>query len=310
MVIRKKKQTKIGNLSSNDLSPQKTVAVVTAYAGTRYSGSWRDALNKAKSSNLQVDLKNQSDYSYMKDGSGVAYLVSGDAAYTLKQVNDENVYYLYMDKKELGSVTMKQMVDYLNKQDSDSLVNNLASGAKIVDQRSDSDNDNSDNDSDTSSSTKKSNIPADGGLFNIPSEYQGTWYTYRTGTNKLFTIVISQHKVSEGNYTTELHKVDKSAGDYVEKYARSKSYANETKNWGRVNFMNQEGIRYLNVMGWIQSAGDGEFYGPHTEKGQTVMVIAEGAGPWVDCVAWKSPQLAQQYKHKKFSDLHYQDDDE
>lgn len=108
MVIRKKKQTKIGNLSSNDLSPQKTVAVVTAYAGTRYSGSWRDALNKAKSSNLQVDLKNQSDYSYMKDGSGVAYLVSGDAAYTLKQVNDENVYYLYMDKKELGSVTMKQ----------------------------------------------------------------------------------------------------------------------------------------------------------------------------------------------------------
>lgn len=60
----------------------------------------------------------------------------------------------------------------------------------------------------------------------------------------------------------------------------------------------------------MQSAGDGEFYGIHNERGQNVLVIAYGAGLWTNSVAWKTPQLAQQYKHKKFSDLHYQDDDE
>lgn len=46
----------------------------------------------------------------------------------------------------------------------------------------------------------------------------------------------------------------------------------------------------------------------HTENGQSVLVLAQGAGPWVSGVAWKTPQLAQQYKHKKFKDLYYQDD--
>ena len=83
----------------------------------------------------------------------------------------------------------------------------------------------------------------------------------------------------------------------------------ETKNWGRASFWKAHGIKYLNVMGWMQGAGDGTFYGPHTENGQPVLVIGKGAGLWTNCVAWKSPQLAQQYKHKKFKDLYYQDDE-
>ena len=58
----------------------------------------------------------------------------------------------------------------------------------------------------------------------------------------------------------------------------------------------------------MQGAGDGIYYGAHTESGQSVIVIGEGAELWTNSVAWKTPQLAQQYKHKKFRDLFYQDD--
>ena len=46
----------------------------------------------------------------MNEGSGVAYMVSADAGYTLKQMNGENIYYLFSNGKKLGSVTMKQIV--------------------------------------------------------------------------------------------------------------------------------------------------------------------------------------------------------
>ena len=263
----KKQPTKMGHLSDQDLSPQKTVAVVVAYAGDRYSGSWNKALLDGKQNGIEVDLKNQSNYSYMNEGSGVAYMVSADAGYTLKQVNGENIYYLFSNGKKLGSVTMKQMVDYLNKRDSDSLVNSLAQNAKVNDERSDSGDDSSD------SAGKKSNLPGDDGLFNVPTEFQGFLDKYTYG--------------------------DMSA-----------SYHKATKNWGMAGMGSRRvhGINYMNVRGWMQEAGDGDFYGLHTENGQSVLVLAQGAGPWVSGVAWKTPQLAQQYKHKKFKDLYYQDD--
>ena len=76
----------------------------------------------------------------MNEGSGVAYMVSENAGYTLKQVNSKNIYYLFLNGKKLESVTMKEMVAYLNKRDSDKLVNSLAKNAKVNDERSDSNN--------------------------------------------------------------------------------------------------------------------------------------------------------------------------
>lgn len=86
-----KKPTRMGHLSTQDLSPQKTVAVIVAYAGNRYSGSWNKALLDGQQNGIEVDLKNQSDYSYMNEGSGVAYMVSENAGYTLKQIDGENI---------------------------------------------------------------------------------------------------------------------------------------------------------------------------------------------------------------------------
>ena len=72
----KKRPTKMGHLSDQDLSPQKTVAVVVAYAGNRYSGSWNKALLDGKQNGIEVDLKNQSNYSYMNEGSGRCWIYS------------------------------------------------------------------------------------------------------------------------------------------------------------------------------------------------------------------------------------------
>ena len=116
---------------------------------------------------------------------------------------------------------MKQMVDYLNKRDSDSLVNSLAQNAKVNDERSDSSED---------SAGKKSNLPGDDGLFNVPTEFQGTWYTYND--DKMSIIKISQNKINVDNYVQELHKVK--AG-FLDKYTygdMSASYHKATKNWG------------------------------------------------------------------------------
>ena len=128
--------------------------------------------------------------------------------------------------------------------------------------------------------------------------------------DKMSIIKISQNKINVDNYVQELHKVK---AVFLDKYTygdMSASYHKATKNWGMAGMGSQRvhGINYMNVRGWMQEAGDGDFYGLHTENGQSVLVLAQGAGPWVSGVAWKTPQLAQQYKHKKFKDLYYQDD--
>ena len=153
-------------------------------------------------------------------------------------------------------------------------------------------------------------MPGDDGLLNVPKELQGTWYTYPADDDKLETIKISQNKINDGYSSLELHKINvKFANEHL--YSdMSKSYRNATKNWGMAQMIGKKihNIDYLNVRTWMQGAGDGIYYGAHTENGQSVVVIGEGAGLWTNSVAWKTPQLAQQYKHKKFRDLFYQDD--
>ncbi|GAA3635700.1 hypothetical protein GCM10022297_13030 [Lactobacillus hamsteri] len=304
----KKRPSKMGHLSANDLSPQKTVAVITAYAGNRYAGGWNKALSKGQADGLQVSLRNQDDYSYMKDGSGVAYMVAANAGYTLKQDGNDNIYYLFSNGKEIESVSMKQMVDYLNKRNSDALVNNLAKNAKVNDDRASFDGDDSSNSS-ASASGKKSNIQGDKGLFNVPSGMQGTWYTYSKYHKKIITLVMNKNKISgtEFKQPLELHTIDESFVEDNSYYKMPKSYQNATKNWGMVQVPNKRinGIDFMNVRSWMQDAGDGEYYGLHTEKGQTVLVEGAGAGALIDEVYWKTPALANQYKNVKFGDLKY-----
>lgn len=296
---------KAGHLKSDNLTPQQTVSTIVAYAGKKYPSEWGTALRNAESNGLKVILKNQSNYSYMNNGSGVAYMITNDLGYTLKQVGTTNQIYLFADNKELTNVSISQMVDYLNHHDGEKVVKNLVGSAQIDDKRNeDTDTRSSNNDNSTN---KKSNIQGDAGLITVPSELQGTWYGYVEDQDKMDVVKFDEHSISDNNRSNELHKVDVDFINHHQLYQMSKSYQKATQDWGMASIFSKpvHSITWLNIRGWMQEAGDGEYYGVTKENGQQVMVSAHGAGIWADTVYWKTPVLAKQYKDKKFDNLDY-----
>lgn len=298
--IKVTKTMPVGHLSSRNISPQKTVAVIVAYAGKRYPAQWGTALKAAKEDGLQVNLKNQSVYPYMKQGSGVAYMVNSNLGYTLKQIDNENRVYLFAGQKQIGSALIKQMVYYLNHHNSEKTVNALTKKAKVNDER---------NNEQSASDSNKTNLPGDEGPFNMPTAIQGTWFGYRPNTNKLTLINIGPHEFSwksgSDGSTEVLHKMNPNFLNKIDPNKLPKSYQKATQNWCRASFVPKKvrNINWVNISGWLQTAGDGEYYGLHTEEGQTVLVSAHGAGIWADTVYWRSPALARQYKDKEFKGL-------
>ena len=298
-----KKVAKIGHLSAKDLSPQKTVSAIVTYAGKKYPEQWEEVLKNAERNGLQVNLKNQAHFSYMQEGSGVAYMLSDDVGYTLKQVNNENQIYLFANKKKLESVMMSKIIDYLNHHNGERVVNSLTANAKINDER------NSNTTNSASAQNNQSNLAGDAGLFDVPAELQGTWYAYPDGSDEMSILKISSHSINDGEGTTELHKMKNEFLDKMDPTKLPKSYQKATENWGRTSMIDKKvrNISWMNVSGWLQTAGDGEFYGSYTEEGQPVIISAHGAGIWADTVYWKTPALAKQYKGKKFKGLGWQD---
>ncbi|GAJ26374.1 hypothetical protein JCM15457_1298 [Liquorilactobacillus sucicola DSM 21376 = JCM 15457] len=75
---------------------------------------------------------------------------------------------------------------------------------------------------------------------------------------------------------------------------------------------NIRGIDFLNVRGWNQTAGDGEYYGVKQENvaGQNidVMVEAGGAGAWCSQTYYASVDLAKKQQGQKYDDITYYDD--
>lgn len=304
--IKVTKTAAVGHLSARNLSPQKTVSVITTYAGKKYPAEWKAALKNAKKNGLQVNLKNQADYSYMKQGSGVAYMINDDLGYTLKQVGNDSQIYLFAGKQQIGSALISQMVHYLNHHNGEKTVNALTKKAKVNDERSDSGNVQS------ASGAKKTNLPGDDGLFDMPAAMQGTWYGYGQYHNKMSILNISAHELSwqsgSDSGTNILHKLNPNFLNKVDPNKLSASYKKATGNWCRASMTSKKlrNISWINVSGWLQTAGDGEFYGLYTEEGQPVLVSAHGAGVWADTVYWKSPALARQYKGKEFKGLGWQ----
>ena len=82
-----------------------------------------------------------------------------------------------------------------------------------------------------------------------------------------------------------------------------------TKNWMRGMFVNAKGMHWLNLRGWVQTAGDGAYYAVHTEtiNGQQVKVLVEagGADMHVDAVYYQSQSMAKQQAGTKYDDLNY-----
>lgn len=131
---------------------------------------------------------------------------------------------------------------------------------------------------------------------NFPANMQGTWYTYDKDSDKMMSITISGNKLTDSedpNDVTEVHKITDSEKQANENTNPS-TIDSSKRNWAYFNHING----WLNVYGWYQSAGDGEYYKVMTEningKDVPVLAAASGAGIWLDNNYYHSQDLAQQ----------------
>ena len=76
----------------------------------------------------------------------------------------------------LGAATVEQIVQFLNKLNCDSEISRLQKKVSIA---GDSSNNASDADKSKAddAKTNKSDIPGDAGIFTIPANYRGVWYS-------------------------------------------------------------------------------------------------------------------------------------
>lgn len=147
------------------------------------------------------------------------------------------------------------------------------------------------NASQSSNSNNRSDAPD-----NFPADMQGTWYTYDKDSDKMMSITISGNKLTDSedpNDVTEVHKITDSEKQANENTNPS-TIDSSKRNWAYFNHING----WLNVYGWYQSAGDGEYYKVMTEningKDVPVLAAASGAGIWLDNNYYRSQDLAQQ----------------
>lgn len=141
------------------------------------------------------------------------------------------------------------------------------------------------------------------GPYEIPEAMQGTWYG------------------GDGSITLKGNSIIMD-DSYIKLYRRSQSFANSsqmndegvqqaTKNWGAARSFSDQGKPWINVMGWTQNAGDGESYTIAHEtingKEVRVLVLASGAGNWVDAQYFPDDDLVVQWEDHHFPDLHYRD---
>ena len=137
---------------------------------------------------------------------------------------------------------------------------------------------------------------------------QGTWYSADNDDDS--TMTISDHAmVIDGDDLKLYHQDAQYARDNEQP---SDEQVSATKDWGRTQFLHDDGGTWLNVQGWFQGAGDGTSYMVKTEnidgKPVKVLVVGEGAENWVTAVYYPTKAMAQQQADQKYDDLHYQDD--
>ncbi|KRL05099.1 DUF4767 domain-containing protein [Liquorilactobacillus oeni] len=136
----------------------------------------------------------------------------------------------------------------------------------------------------------------------VPPVLQHTWYHYDekgilnkvTFTNN--TLVIISNGVQSTNY--------------IRKNSYKDSENNKQhSNWLRLSNITKDGVSYLNLRGWNQTAGAGSYFGVKQEsygdKFFPVLILANGAGIWCNNTYYTSSALAAELKNYEFSDIEY-----
>ena len=283
------------NAIDSSINPKKTATVIAVYAAKKYGGDWQKTLTEEKENGFAVAVKNSEYFPHVPSSFGVVYQIGDhEVLYTLKQVGQDNVVYLYTNNgmKELGQTTFRTMIQYLKENDWDYLISKYVRKTKIFDLR-------------ISPKLMSQKMQGDAGSFIMPLAMRGSWYSY---FNKhMNTTTIGLNYTIDNGEKYELHRIDDRFFEHKTYGEMSKNYQIRTENWKMTGEMNRKihGIRWINFRAWMQGAGDGIFLGLHSEMGQPVLVAASGASIATDQIYWKTPQLALQNKNKEFSDLYY-----
>lgn len=279
----------------SSINPKKTATVIAVYAAKKYGGDWQKTLTEEKENGFAVAVKNSEYFPHVPSSFGVVYQIGDhEVLYTLKQVGQDNVVYLYTNNgmKELGQTTFRTMIQYLKENDWYYLISKYVRKTKIFDLR-------------ISPKLMSQKMQGDAGSFIMPLAMRGNWYSY---FNKhMNTTTIGLNYTIDNGEKYELHRIDDKFFEHKTYGEMSKNYQIRTENWKMTGEMNRKihGIRWINFRAWMQGAGDGIFLGLHSEMGQPVLVAASGASIATDQIYWKTPQLALQNKNKEFSDLYY-----
>lgn len=267
-------------LSAKNLDYKTTASAITVYAAQKYGDTWEIALNAAKEdgNNLGVAFRSKSATGITVDDSGYVYEVSGtgkssNARYMLSGDGADREITIFVKQRNLGTVSLKDIVKYLNNNNDADLVKEIAEKTKL---------DVSLEGDDTASQTSSQSV--------IPSSLQGTWYTADTGNGNIDTLIVSGNKIND------------EAGFSMTVKAKN-SGTSSTSGYMKQTTIN--GINFYSFTNMGQQPGQGSTYlAPHTENGQSVIVSANSKGT-TNAVYWKSEALAKQNANKQFSDLQY-----
>ncbi|WP_295729089.1 hypothetical protein [uncultured Limosilactobacillus sp.] len=308
-LLASKSSTKI---SADNLTPQQMVSVVTTYAGNKFGNQWATTAKDAKKAGLSVDLYPSSNYKLADDGEGVAYNVkaadkSSQLVYTVK--GDHVTIFQNASKthagKKLTTVSRSAMVKYINDNGQGNFVNQLSQNAQVNDKRSG----NADESSSNSSSSRNGKYGNEGPV-TVPADMRGTWYTEDGDAS---SVTFGKNTITIDGSSTKLFKQDVNfLSD--DSQTTNQTVQNATQHWGSGAFVTVDGLHYLNIRGWTQTAGDGESFALTTEningKNVQVLVSAHGAEFWADTVYYRTKDLAHQQANHKYDDLRYQDDEQ
>ena len=284
-----------GKSIDSSINPKRTATVIAVYAAKKYGSDWQKTLTEEKENGIAVAVKNSEYFPHVPSSFGVVYQIGDhEVLYTLKQVGQDNVVYLYTNNgmKELGQATFRTMSQYLKENGWDYLISKYVRKTKIFDLR-------------ISPKLMSQKMQGDVGAFIMPLAMRGNWYSY---FNKhMNTTTIGLNYTIDNGEKYELHRIDDRFFEHKTYGEMSKDYQIRTENWEMTGELSRKihGIRWINFRAWMQGAGDGIYYGLHSEMGQPVLVVASSASIATDQIYWKTPQLAMQNKNKKFSDLYY-----
>ena len=284
-----------GTLSANNISPQENVALITVYAANKYRGAWQNTLKNAEQDALNVSvIQRDDDVNYR--GQGYIYEVSAgknlQTRYTLQGDGSSQKIFLYQGGHYLGAATVEEIVQFLNKLNSDSEISRLQKKVTIGGSSS-SNASAADKSKADDAKTNKSDIPGDAGIFTVPASYRGVWYSSDS------KVELTAHSMVADAEKTELHH---QSANFSENQRQNRDIQNKTMHIAAANMTNINGFSGICIAGWCQNAGEKTVYALHQEKGQPGLLII-GTGGGLHDIMWRSPQLAKKYAHTKFADL-------